>query len=475
MLAFGAPVFLVVGALLSIVPIALHMLARMPPERRPLPTARFLTVDHRTRLQLRPPTDRLLLALRVLLLLLLAAAFAEPEWRPDRAGSEVVVLLEGGEGSAAVWPDALDAARDRLREGGALVVFDSAARVFHDPEPGTLDSIRSAGPSTAPSRYLAAFRGLHTATAALAAESASAVLITRLTWDSWSPALPFVRETAWPGAVEVVEAGGGGEASRVAAADVTAADVGAADAPAVEPRRAAIVGPDDHPLRPFVAAGLWSLGYEPATAGERPFVTVILPGVAADATSTADHTVVLGGPPASTRGNAGDRSDRGRLVLSATHALEGWVDATGHDADHSGPANAIAVWEDGRPAAAVQRGEACTAYLLAEPATPAAAADPAFPRLLAALIDSCSPGEASHDGAMAETEVGDQPLDAGALTVLRGPAAADDPAEAVEVAALGGVDGHELWRVVLLLALLVALTEAAIAYAGRSAGSRRTE
>lgn len=454
MLAFSAPAVLLAGALLAIVPLVLHMLARTPPERRPLPTARFLTADRRTRLRLRPPADRLLLALRVLFLLLLAAAFAQPEWRPDRSGSAVVVLLDAGSAMGEVWDEAVDAAGARVAGGGSLVVFDTAARTYHQPDAATLDSIRAAGPSALPGRYLAALGGLRAAAGTLPAESASAVLVTRPRWDAWSPALPFVREVAWPAAIELVDA----------APELASAEVRIPEPHTGGPRRARILGPEAHPLRAFVSAALRSLGYELDANTGADVVTVVLPGATAGGGGKTGRIVTLGSSePGAERGSSS--VGRGRLVLPSGHTIEGWREA----ASTAAGANVVAVWEDGRPAATVDRADGCTAHLAAEPATSVAAADPEFPRLLDTLIRSCDPaGGRPGAGWSAADPAGDVSLDAGALAVLRGGAhAGGEVATGVQIASLGGAQGRQLWRVALLLALLVALAEAAITYAGR--------
>lgn len=476
MLVFSAPGFLIAGALLAAAPIALHMLARTPPERRPLPTARFLTADRRTRLRLRPPADRLLLALRVLFLLLVAAAFAQPRWQPDRAGSTVVVLLDAGRAMAPGWEDAMDAAAARLTEGGALVVFDTAARSYPQPDVATLDSIRAAGPGDVAARYTVALRGLRSAARALTADSAAAVLITRPRWSAWSPALPFVRDAAWPGGIEILEHApvteGGPTGTR---ADATVRDTSTPGATV----DAAIVGASGHPLRPFVAAALRALGYQLEAAGGSDPVRIVLPGGApADTRQGASgRTVRLGGSgggPGSGLGReAGATTDRGRLVLPSGQAITGWRQAS----LPAGRSNVAVVWEDGSPAASVNDEQGCSAHLGAEPVTPAAAADPAFPRLLEALIRACEPDSAIDDPVaddpladdpLADDALADGPLDAGALAVLRGDdALGASSAVAVEVASLGGAPGRELWRVALLLALLVAVVETAVAYLGR--------
>lgn len=482
------------------------MLARTPPERRPLPTARFLATDRRTRLRLRPPTDLLLLALRASFLLLLGAAFADPEWLPDREGGSVVVLLDGGEDMGPVWDQAIAAVSDRLGDDGILVVFDTTARRISDPATA-LDSLRANGPAAARSDYLAALRGLRKAALALPAESASAVLVTRPRWGAWSPGITTAREAAWRGRIDVVA---------VAPTDggIPGSAEGESPGGRAEPPRegggqagegpgsALVFGPEEHPLRPYVIAALQVLGYDRGPSEETALI-VVLPGQDADASFPGGvRVVVLGGAPGAaglevpwrTLGEAvgeapdaapdamsgeaseGPRLSRGRLVLPGGYGLGGWLPRNGDAPDG---AVVVAVWEDGRPAATATRaGEACVAYLAADPVHPGAAADPAFPHLVRELARACDPASgaagsadaALADAALADADLADAalrdvPLDAGALSILRGdalPAAAD-------LLSLDGGHGRSLVRLLFALALLVALAEAGLAYGRRVA------
>lgn len=446
MIELAAPGFLVAGAALALVPLALHMLARTPPERRALPTARFLTVDRRTRLRMRRPSDLLLLALRMALLVLLGAAFARPEWLPERSGESVVVLLDAGADMAPVWDDALAATRERLGEGGTLVTFDTAALIHRDPTVA-LDSLQQAGPGAADASYLAALRGARAAARSLPAESAAAVLVTRPRWGAWSPGVVIAREAAWRGRIEVVNL----EASDADGDRDRDAD-GAEDQ---GPRSAAVVGDDDHPLRPYATAALQALGYAPGADSAADLV-VLLPGssdgASGPAVSAASRVVVLGG---SARSAGAPPRTRGRLVLPGGHHLEGWIPTAGVTADG---ARIVAVWEDGRPAAAARdQSGSCIAHLAAEPVAPTVAADPGFPRLLRTLADGCVAA-----GSVASPVDGLR-LDEGALTILRGDAL---PAWA-DLLAAEPPPGRPLALLLAALAVLVALVEAGIAYGRR--------
>lgn len=451
MITFAAPAFLAGGALLALGPLVLHMLARTPPERRPLPTARFLEPDPRTRLRLRRPADLLLLALRVAFLVLLGAAFARPAWVPQRDGGGRLVLLDAGAGMAPAWEEAIAVAADRLGEDGTLVVFDTAAR-FAGNGARTLDSLAASGPADVPSSYLAALRGLRLAGGALPVDSATAVLVTRPRWGAWSPAVPVARDAAWPARIEVAAVGAGAASALVPEAAQPA-------------RRAMVVDGAAHALRPYAASALGALGYDVREDGGEIAVVLPEPGssrAGSDRVEGSRGVVVLGGRPV--RGGDSVWSDpfgpregplpsRGRLVLADGQAMDGWGPLGGRPA---AGARVVAVWEDGRAAAvAGATGDRCTAYLAAEPVAAGAAADPAFPHLIAALADACVGDPAARPDGQERV-----PLDGGALAVLT----RDSLPRGADLSALTGETGRPLTRILLALALVVALAELAAGY-----------
>src|SRR5690606_33686669 len=121
-MSFALPWIFALGAATAVGVVALHLLSTRRPPERPLPTARFVPEsDLRAVSRTSRPTDLLLLALRVLAVLLIAAAFAQPI--PDQPGPSLrrVVVLE--------WTSALrdvEATRARaqalLGDGDALVL-----------------------------------------------------------------------------------------------------------------------------------------------------------------------------------------------------------------------------------------------------------------------------------------------------------------------------------------------------------------
>ena len=136
-MTFLSPWALVIGALAAAGTVLLHLVARQRPASYVLPTARFIP-DHRTlvRRVATRPRDRLLLALRVLLLLSAAAAFARPVHAPSRAPLARVVLFDRS-GAVQGMPEAVRQLRPWLTDGipTRLVLFDSVAVVARDAAP----------------------------------------------------------------------------------------------------------------------------------------------------------------------------------------------------------------------------------------------------------------------------------------------------------------------------------------------------
>ena len=103
MISSLSPGFLAAGLALAAAPVLLHLLARRPPERQPLPTARFLVEDARTFLRLQNrPTDLPLLCVRIAFALALGASFAGMTWIPARTCPGRLGLPPRGAGGAGV-------------------------------------------------------------------------------------------------------------------------------------------------------------------------------------------------------------------------------------------------------------------------------------------------------------------------------------------------------------------------------------
>lgn len=226
-----APLALGLGLVAAVVVIGLHLITTRRPPPAPLPTARFVPVtEARAVSRASRPTDLLLLALRLLAVVLIGAAFARPVL--DAVGPRVrsVVLLDVS-GSVADPAAARAAAVAGLTAGGALILFDTAAR---EVSPDSLRRsgvvVRAARGALSPALVAARAAAVRIARGA---DSVRLVLVSPITTHAMDAATVALRG-AWPGGIELV---------RVAAAPDTAA---AALPSLVTPL-------DDDPLLPALA------------------------------------------------------------------------------------------------------------------------------------------------------------------------------------------------------------------------------
>lgn len=214
-----APWMLAGGFAAAAVAVALHLIAWDRPEPAPLPTARFVPdprfVPAARRRQL---ADVLLLLLRVLTILLVAAAFARPVITPARRGSARIVVLDRSR-AVADHQAALDSMRAWRRDGDALVVFDSTARVTTDDPAPEQRAVRG----SLSAALVAAMRAGWASRAH--PESSEIVLVTPLRAEEIDDATLAIRNV-WPGAVRLVRVGGAGDIPHAASA--TAIDMRAA-------------------------------------------------------------------------------------------------------------------------------------------------------------------------------------------------------------------------------------------------------
>jgi hypothetical protein len=205
-MSFLAPWALVVGGLAAVGTVLLHLVALQRPAAYLLPTARFIP-DRRTlvrRIASRP-RDLLLLALRVLLLLSVAAAFAQPVLAP-RYGTRARIVLLDRSSAVASGAEGVGRVRALLGDGVAtrLILFDSAATSVPDAR-AALDSIERAPtrpdvPGSLSAALIAARRA--GATVATDADSVELVLVSPVTAAETDVALDSVRGL-WPGAMTV--------------------------------------------------------------------------------------------------------------------------------------------------------------------------------------------------------------------------------------------------------------------------------
>jgi hypothetical protein len=209
---FLAPWALVIGGLAAAGAVLLHLVARQRPAAYLFPTTRFIP-DRRTLVSrvAKRPRDLLLLALRVLLLLSAAAAFARPVLAPARDARARMILLDR---SRAVARPAEAAAQVRsLSADGVptrLITFDSVATVAVDAR-ATLDLLAADSSRAAPVAGSIS-GGLVAARRAVprfggAADSVELVLVSPVIAEELDAATDSVR-ARWPGRIDLVRVAG---------------------------------------------------------------------------------------------------------------------------------------------------------------------------------------------------------------------------------------------------------------------------
>lgn len=230
-MSFVTPWVMLAGVLAAIGVVALHLLTTKRPPVLAFPTARFVPEgDVRAVARTSRPTDLLLLALRVLAVLALAAAFAQPI--PNAPGKRVrrVVALEWT--AALVDPEAARTrARGLLDDGDALVVYDTAARELSVSQLDSLSRPTLRRASLSPALVVAREAGTRIARGA---DSVELVLLGAVGPDVLDAATKSLR-AAWPGRLRYEPL------------------VIAPDTAAAPPLDASDVLPDD-PLAPALAA-----------------------------------------------------------------------------------------------------------------------------------------------------------------------------------------------------------------------------
>jgi hypothetical protein len=225
---FLAPWALVAGVLAAAGLVVLHLVARQRPAAYPLPTARFVP-DRRTLVSRvsRRPRDLLLLALRVLLVLSAASAFARPVLAPRRAPRARVLLLDRSTATAD-HADALRRAREIIGDGvpTQVLAFDSVVSRI-GAGAGALDSLtRTPAPEQSAvgslSAALAAARRAG-ADVGSSADSVELVLLSPVTSGELDAATDSIR-AMWPGSIRLLRLAGAVDSTVAPALEHAASD-----------------------------------------------------------------------------------------------------------------------------------------------------------------------------------------------------------------------------------------------------------
>jgi hypothetical protein len=206
-----APQFLYAAFAVAAAVVALHFLVTRQPRLGVLPTARFVPDRPATAIaRAAQPSDLPLMLLRVALVLAAGLGLARPVPTPARRADARVILVDVSRSVRDV--DALrDAARRVHREGDAVVMFDSAARLLT----GRVgDSLRLLVPTTRTGRLSAALIEAMRAASALGAraDSIGLVIVSPLDSEEADAATTSIR-ALWPGRATLRRAGSGAPAS----------------------------------------------------------------------------------------------------------------------------------------------------------------------------------------------------------------------------------------------------------------------
>jgi hypothetical protein len=333
--SIAAPLFLWIASAVALATVAAHLLAWRRPPSSPLPTARFAP-ERPARVVSRAvrPTDLLLLALRVAMVMLVGLALARPTFARERRGEARVVVIDRSR-SVGDARAVTDSARAVFRPGDALVVFDSSAREVTVPAADSIPFRQGAAAPRARGSLSAALVAAVRSAERLARErdSVEIVIVSPVTLDEIDAATLAIRDR-WPGPVRVVRAG------------ATPSDTLAPARPDV---RASAGDP--------VVAALSLVG--PVDGGATVRVRRADPTAADTAWARGGGTLVawpVSQPPA--RWNARPDPDTAFSViasvgsgLDAASATTATVVAPFERAADPPPGRAIAYWGDGSPAA----------------------------------------------------------------------------------------------------------------------------
>lgn len=471
MLTLAAPAFLIAGALAMLVPLALHLIRRRPPTRAPLPTARFLVEDPRNAVRVSRPTDLLLLALRMLLLLLLGFALARPAWVPAPAGTSTVLLLEGGAAMRGDgWRAAVGEARRSLLDAeglarGELIVFDTAAvRVpRHRITPALFDSLLEAGASDRSADYAAALRAIPASARELrGADSVRVRMVSSLSDGGWTPGLAPLRRAAWPGGMDLVRvpmtssAADSVDAAAPRTALTLAAQGGGFASAALG--AAELEGGRADPRAPLATdAAVYLLLDAPSAATAGQLLERARAGATLVVTPAAVVDPLRASLPWTGSASVAPNSGGGAMWFGAELELAGAAGRVESGRPAEG-ARVVAAWEDGRAAVVARPLESgCVVFVGAELEGGELPFQAEYPAALARLARGC----AADGSAAAEA----RPLDPGAVALLRGRGPA-----ALSASAIGASGaGVALGRWMLGAALLIALVETLLAYRRRTA------
>ncbi len=143
MMTLLAPIYFFAAVAVAAATVALHFIVTRQPPSSVLPTVRFVPKSTVRIVTLDRPRDPWLLLLRVLTVLLVGLAFAQPVLLPERVPVARIVVADVSRSIGEIG-EVRDSVGALLREGDALVVFDRDARVVMRAGADTLERLERA-------------------------------------------------------------------------------------------------------------------------------------------------------------------------------------------------------------------------------------------------------------------------------------------------------------------------------------------
>lgn len=204
-MSFLAPGFFYASLAVAAAVVALHFIVTRQPRAAVLPTARFVpNLPANATARATRPSDLLLMLLRVLLVLLIGAGLARPIFKPSRNKSARVILVDASR-SVGDIAAVRDSATRYYRDGDAVIVFDSVARVV---APNPTDSLRALVKMERDGRLSGALIAGLRAGSSLRdkTDSLELVVVSPLVFDEFDAATDSIR-SLWRGKATVVKTG----------------------------------------------------------------------------------------------------------------------------------------------------------------------------------------------------------------------------------------------------------------------------
>lgn len=366
-MTFLAPLFFAAALGMASVVVALHFIVTRQPPSRMLPTTRFVP-ERTVRAPSRAvrPEDLLLLLLRVLLVLVVGAAFARPVLVPPKRMVARIILLDVSR-DIRDRREVGDSARALYRRGDAVIVFDSGARSLGGAIADSLAHLRQGSRSARLSpAFVAALRAAPLLRAS--ADSLEMVIVSPMMRHAMDEATMQLR-ALWPGRITLKQVAAHADSSQSSVVSVRAHS--------------------DDPVA--VASALLRKG------NRGPLVRLVRGALASDDTVWArDSGHVLVHWPAEVApfgSKAGTTVDTVGAVAARSSVVVAPFERRWRF-DRSASSSAVAHWIDGDPAAVERSVGAGCVRGVAIPVTGTGdlILSPGFVRLLTALTDACGGG-----------------------------------------------------------------------------------